>query len=731
VTRPFLFGVATADHQCEAYDAAREDVRDVWEHVRRLTPRGRATDFWSRWPEDVALARGLGCSAFRFSVAWSRVEPRPGEFDPAALAHYRELAGGIRQAGMEPVLTLHHFTWPVHVEERGGLTADGFCDLFCRYADRVAEALGDLVRYWVTFNEPTGLVFGYLKPWWQQDYSAPPGLAPGATLAQQADAVARLARSLFVSHARARAVIKRHRPDALVSSNPYVLGLPGWLRRLLDLAATRVQGPDAWARQVGRLARRPALPLGPADLVLAGLTQTPGRGRLAAFSEPYYLVRPALLVPAGSPVQAGRDLAGATVAVTRRSVHAGRLPELAPGASARAVRDLAAARSLLDAGRVAAIAADDVQLEGLMRVRPGAYRRLDLGGRPEPYVAAAAHGDPELIAAVDRAVRRFVEGGGWDASHERHLPGWSPAAPPRPGRERHLVSAAAPAAVAGGPAPPDAAAGGALRRARDRGHLVVAVRSDVPGLGYREPGEAPRGLEVDLAQEVARELFGDPDRVRFVTAPPGRRLLQVRGWLGSLLEPLLRRLSVATTALNSNWWHLGMAGRLPAYLCPPECAGQQDFAGIDYYWGVRTLGLHRLQQLQEALAGQYDRAPVWPGALSGMLRRLAKLFPGLPILVVENGCVEQASGVDRATYVRRHVAQVRRALRRGAPVHGYVCWSITSNREWGLPFRGSSDFGLFHVDLDGDPELRRTPTAAAAAYAAEIACPEAVESLEP
>src|SRR5205814_115570 len=65
------------------------------------------------------------------------------------------------------------------------------------------------------------------------------------------------------------------------------------------------------------------------------------------------------------------------------------------------------------------------------------------------------------------------------------------------------------------------------------------------------------------------------------------------------------------------------------------------------------------------------------------------------------------------------------------PVPGYVCWSITSNREWGLPFLGSSDFGLFHVDLDGDPELRRTPTAAATVYAAEIACPQALERLEP
>jgi beta-glucosidase/6-phospho-beta-glucosidase/beta-galactosidase len=58
------FGVATADHQCEAYDGC-DDIRDVWERVRGLVPRGQATDFWNRYREDVDLARGLGCTVFR------------------------------------------------------------------------------------------------------------------------------------------------------------------------------------------------------------------------------------------------------------------------------------------------------------------------------------------------------------------------------------------------------------------------------------------------------------------------------------------------------------------------------------------------------------------------------------------------------------------------------------------------------------------------------------------
>jgi len=123
----FMFGVATADHQCEAYDPEFEDIRDVWERRRAFTLRGKATDFWNRYPEDIALARNLGCKAFRFSIAWSRVEPHPDQFNQAAFDHYRQVIATIREAGMEPIVTLHHFTWPLHVESRGGLICSGCC----------------------------------------------------------------------------------------------------------------------------------------------------------------------------------------------------------------------------------------------------------------------------------------------------------------------------------------------------------------------------------------------------------------------------------------------------------------------------------------------------------------------------------------------------------------------------------------------------------------------------
>jgi len=80
------------------------------------------------------------------------------------------------------------------------------------------------------------------------------------------------------------------------------------------------------------------------------------------------------------------------------------------------------------------------------------------------------------------------------------------------------------------------------------------------------------------------------------------------------------------------------------------------------------------------------------------------------LLVVENGCTPEAGGIKRAEYMKLHLAEVRRALDDGLPVKAYNWWSITSNREWGHEFDPNTDFGLYFVDLDRDPDLNRVPT---------------------
>jgi beta-glucosidase/6-phospho-beta-glucosidase/beta-galactosidase len=138
--------------------------------------------------------------------------------------------------------------------------------------------------------------------------------------------------------------------------------------------------------------------------------------------------------------------------------------------------------------------------------------------------------------------------------------------------------------------------------------------------------------------------------------------------------------------------------------------GEQDFVGFDYYWGTRSLMPKRIQQLLGAASGHFETAPVWSGVLYEMLKFHAKLFPNQEILIIENGCVDTADGMTRGAYLREHIREVQRAYQEGINVVGYICWCITSNREWGLPFNKSSDFGLYHIDLDHDPELKRIET---------------------
>ncbi len=245
VAQPLRFGVATADHQCEAYDG-RDDIRDVWERVRGLVPRGAATDFWNRYREDVELARGLGCTMFRLSLSWARLEPEPGAWNDEAFAHYRDVLQALRDAGMSAVVTLVHNTWPLHVQAAGsgaGLLDKQFPDRLAAFAGEVAQRLGDLIDDYVTLNEPNQLVYGWIKGFWMPAYAMPPGQPPYQSGDAQMDDVLVLIPNLFRAHAKARAAIKRIRPNARVGTNPLVLGLPQWLQNWVDRNATHLRSP--------------------------------------------------------------------------------------------------------------------------------------------------------------------------------------------------------------------------------------------------------------------------------------------------------------------------------------------------------------------------------------------------------------------------------------------------------------------------------------------------------
>ncbi len=154
----FLFGTAQSAHQVEGGNVNSDWW--AWEHAHGtpcVEPSGDACDFYHRFRDDVALMAGLGLNALRFGIEWARIEPEEGEFSRAALGHYRRVLGSCREHGLAPIGTFHHFTLPRWLQAKGRFLFDGFPALFERYCERAAGALGDLIAYACTINEPEGL----------------------------------------------------------------------------------------------------------------------------------------------------------------------------------------------------------------------------------------------------------------------------------------------------------------------------------------------------------------------------------------------------------------------------------------------------------------------------------------------------------------------------------------------------------------------------------------------
>jgi beta-glucosidase len=114
-----------------------------------------ADDHYHRWPEDVALIKGLGLQAYRFSLAWPRIQPGgSGAFNPKGVAFYSRLVDALLEAGVQPVTTLYHWDLPQELEDAGGWTNRETALRFADYAEHVAGKLGDRISVWTTLNEP-------------------------------------------------------------------------------------------------------------------------------------------------------------------------------------------------------------------------------------------------------------------------------------------------------------------------------------------------------------------------------------------------------------------------------------------------------------------------------------------------------------------------------------------------------------------------------------------------
>jgi beta-glucosidase len=170
----FLWGASTSSYQIEG--AVREEGRgpSIWDTRCLMKDRVAngdtgdvACDHYHRYAEDIALMKGLGIGAYRFSVAWPRVLPAgKGAVNEKGLGFYDRLIDGLLEAGIEPWLCLYHWDLPQALDDLGGWTARDSAGWFADYTALAAMRYGDRVKRWATFNEfGVFTMFGYAIDW--------------------------------------------------------------------------------------------------------------------------------------------------------------------------------------------------------------------------------------------------------------------------------------------------------------------------------------------------------------------------------------------------------------------------------------------------------------------------------------------------------------------------------------------------------------------------------------
>ncbi len=142
----FLWGSATSSYQIEGGIKNCDWVK--------FYDAGRACDHYNKYEKDFDLLKRMNQNAYRFSIEWSRIEPEQGKFNRKEIEHYREVLNALKSRGIKIMLTLHHFTNPIWLADRGGWVNSKVNFYFSRFAERVFKEYQDLVDFWLTINEP-------------------------------------------------------------------------------------------------------------------------------------------------------------------------------------------------------------------------------------------------------------------------------------------------------------------------------------------------------------------------------------------------------------------------------------------------------------------------------------------------------------------------------------------------------------------------------------------------
>lgn len=174
----FFWGSASSAHQVEggnhndwmewekeSAERLAEKAQGYWQPWQQekfpemLSPQnyisGRAADHYNRFREDFNIAKSLNQNAHRFSIEWSRIEPKEGKFNQEEIEHYREVIKALHGCGIEPFITLWHWTNPLWIRDIGGWENKKTIGYFIRYVQKISDSLGEEIKYWIPINEPT------------------------------------------------------------------------------------------------------------------------------------------------------------------------------------------------------------------------------------------------------------------------------------------------------------------------------------------------------------------------------------------------------------------------------------------------------------------------------------------------------------------------------------------------------------------------------------------------
>jgi beta-glucosidase len=153
----FFWGAASSAHQVEGNNTNSDWW--AWEQEGGHHQSQNACRHYELYAQDFDIAKSLNHNCHRLSIEWSRIEPQEGVFSSAALDHYVQVISALRARGLEPVVTLFHFTLPLWLSRKGGWLNSRSPFYFQRFVQYAVQRLGHEVRYWVTINEP--LVYVY------------------------------------------------------------------------------------------------------------------------------------------------------------------------------------------------------------------------------------------------------------------------------------------------------------------------------------------------------------------------------------------------------------------------------------------------------------------------------------------------------------------------------------------------------------------------------------------